>query len=149
MRAQMHRGQASIKHLLVASATTLFLVGCGLSDPTYVDYAEGGDATSGDLTECQKAALTAFETNIQPVIVATCSPAGSCHSTQPVASKSLSRNDASTSKSALLTYTGTDSTRLYNKIAQESGQTHGGGGLGSTLPKATIDLWMTKEAECR
>ena len=106
---------------------SFLLVGCGISKPSYKKYGSEAD-TSGeardkaDPSEKDKANLAAFEKEMASV--KTGCAISDCHLTTAISGTKLSATDQSINRTALLTYTGTTSTKLDSKLR---GTSHGGG----------------------
>lgn len=132
------------------------LLGCGITQPKYVDYSDGtGTATgsgtgtgtgTGASSPCAQEALTLFTAEIGGILDATCATS-SCHALTSIQGEPLKAGDHAGNRDQLLAYTGGVASKLFDKISL-NGQTHGGGDKSGALPLATIEAWLDKEAEC-
>lgn len=122
---------------------------CGVFEPEYKSYREANETPAeepgGGTTlspECQ-AALTEFETQIQPAIDGSCS----CH-TQGTA-PTLTAANSEASRDQILAHVGTDHMRLFRIISNDASEgAHGGGDKKGDLPEENIQAWADKEAGC-
>jgi hypothetical protein len=136
------------------------LLGCGITQPKYVDYSGGtGTATAaatrtdtttatgtGTDDACAQEALALFTEQVGGSVDATCATA-SCHALTAIQGQALKAGDHETNRRRLLAYTGGVASKLFDKISL-NGQTHGGGDRSDALPLANIEAWLDKEAEC-
>jgi hypothetical protein len=135
---------------LTATAGAMLVLGCGISQPKYINYTDDGTGTApGTVTSSAEciAAQAAFDAQVEPAIKSTCAKAG-CHLTQTVAGGLLSVDNTAANRTRLKAYSGGDVDTLFNKISLKAGS-HGGGDVSTNLPKANISAWLDKEAACK
>lgn len=120
----------------------LWVTGCGLTDPKYVEY-EGGDSTT-ETAECEEGTAS-FAENI--TFVASCAIQG-CHLTG--GGDLTLNNDPTADRTALLAMLSkyTDASGLYDKIAGQNGQSHTGVSAASSVDLAKLQAWEEVEKNC-
>ncbi len=115
----------------------LILTSCGVSKSTQQANTASPTPTSSD------AALTAFSSNVQPIIDSTCSNSA-CHGgTQ---TPNMKQSQASANRTTLKAYLGGSAPyspdKIFNHISSTS---HGGGDQSTNMTRARLKAWTDKE----
>lgn len=140
----------ALKMLFLVVAAHAF-TGCKALEPEYVKYdgknkstessgegSEKSPSSNGQNTQCDPVA--AYKTHLKSAIDNVCS---GCHAT--IAKLSLKKGADQSNHDTLLQYTGTTSTKLFEKVSNAGGS-HPGGDQSSVLPNTKIDSWI--EGKC-
>jgi hypothetical protein len=124
----------------VVASLALAASGCGLFEPRYEKYGETASENPDD--PCVTAALSEFAAQIEPAIAATCGPG--CHIAQTIGDGPLIIGDPANNRARFKAYASGDADKLFNKISLNN-ESHSGGDVSASLPKATIDAWLATE----